>query len=182
MSSYITLNRPDLPGIVGLLNHRPDTGKVLCELAEILLRSDHGLPRGEREWIASYVSYLNQCHFCHTSHGAAASAHAGKEVTMIDEIEKGPESKAISDKLRALLVIAGQVQKLGNCVTEEAIEKAREAGAGDDDIHDTVLIAAAFCMYNRYVDGLHTWAPAEREAYKEEGRQMAFEGYLRNFK
>lgn len=181
MSSYIALNRPELPGIVGLLNNRPDTGKVLCELAEILLRSDHGLHPGEREWIASYVSYLNQCHFCHTSHGAAASAHSHKDVEMIDEIEKGPESSAISDKLRALLVIAGQIQQLGKCVTEDAVETAREAGATDEDIHDTVLIAAAFCMFNRYVDGLRTWAPAERKDYVEEGKQMAFEGYLRHF-
>lgn len=181
MSSYIALNRPELPGIVGLLDNRPDTGKILCELAEVLLRTDKGMSSGEREWIASYVSYLNQCHFCHTSHGAAASAHAGKDVAMIDEIEKGPDSEVISEKLKTLLVIAGQVQKLGNCVTEGAVENARNAGATDDDIHDTVLIAAAFCMYNRYVDGLHTWAPAEREAYKEEGKQMAFEGYLRHF-
>lgn len=181
MSSYITLNRPELPGIVGLLNHRPDTGKVLCELAEILLRSDRGLPPAEREWIASYVSYLNRCHFCHTSHGAAASAHAGKDVGTIDEIEKGPDSNVISDKLRALLIIAGQVQKGGNCVTIEAVENAGEAGATEEDIHDTVLIAAAFCMYNRYVDGLHTWAPADRKDYVEEGEKMAFEGYLRHF-
>ncbi|MGH2645682.1 MAG: carboxymuconolactone decarboxylase family protein, partial [Chitinophagaceae bacterium] len=178
---YITLNHPELPGIVGLLNYRPGTGKVLCELAELLLRSNHGLPPGEREWIASYVSYLNQCHFCHTSHGAAASAHAMKDVEMIDEIEKGPDSTLISVKLRALLVIAGQVQKGGNCVTIEAVENAREAGATDEDVHDTVLIAAAFCMYNRYVDGLHTWAPADRKDYAEEGKQMAFEGYLRHF-
>lgn len=181
MSSYITLNRPELPGIVGLLDHRPDTGKILCELAEKLLRTDSGLPSGEREWIASYVSYLNQCHFCHTSHGAAASAHAGKEVDMIDEIEKGPDSQLISDKLKALLLIAGQAQERGNSVTEEAVEAARKAGATDEDIHDTILITAAFCMYNRYVDGLHTWAPKEREDYAEEGKQMAFEGYLRHF-
>lgn len=181
MSSYITLNRPELPGIVGLLNHRPDTGKILCELAESLLRTDKGLPRSEREWIASYVSYLNQCHFCHTSHGAAASAHKGEDVEMIDEIEKGPDSQVISDKLKALLVVAGQVQQRGNCVTEEAVEDARKAGATDEDIHDTVLIAAAFCMYNRYVDGLHTWVPADRKDYAEEGKQMAFEGYLRHF-
>lgn len=181
MSSYITLNSPELPGIVGLLDHRPDTGKILCELAEQLLQTDQGLPAREREWIASYVSHLNQCHFCHTSHGAAASAHAGKEVDMIDEIEKGSDSQIISDKLKELLVIAGQVQKGGKFVAEEAIEKARKAGATDEDIHDTVLIAAAFCMYNRYVNGLHTWAPEEREAYAEEGKQMAFEGYLRHY-
>ncbi len=181
MACYITLNRPELPGIVGLLNHRPDTGKALCELAEVLLRSEKGLTPGEREWIASYVSYLNQCHFCHTSHGAAASAHAHKNVEMIDEIEKGPESSVISEKLRALLIISGQVQKLGKYVTEEAIANARKSGASDDDIHDTVLIAAAFCMFNRYVDGLHTWAPADRQDYVEEGKGMAFEGYLRHF-
>lgn len=100
---------------------------------------------------------------------------------MIDEIEKGPESTVISGKLKALLVVAGQVQKRGDCVTAEAVENAKNAGATDEDIHDTVLIAAAFCMYNRYVDGLHTWAPADRKDYAEEGKQMAFEGYIRHF-
>lgn len=181
MSCYISLKQPELPGIVGLLNNRPDSGKILCELAEKLLRTDEGLSQGEREWIASYVSYLNQCHFCHTSHGAAACAHKQQDVEMIDEIEKGPDSKIISEKLKRLLIIAGQVQQSGKCVTPEAVAEARMAGASDNDIHDTVLIAAAFCMYNRYVDGLHTWAPEPRAAYKEEGKQMAFEGYLRHF-
>jgi len=181
MSCYISLRNPQLPGIVGLLNYRPETARPLCELAETLLRRDEGLTPLEREWIASYVSYLNNCHFCHTSHGAATCAHAHESVDMIDEIEKGPASTQISPKMRALLVIAGQVQKGGKYVTEAAIQDARAAGATDLEIHDTVLIAAAFCMYNRYVDGLHTWAPAEREAYQEEGHQMAFEGYLRHF-
>ena len=59
----------------------------------------------------------------------------------------------------------------------EAVAKARALGATDIEIHDTVLIAAAFCMYNRYVDGLGTWQPREPEMYIEMGRRMAEQGY-----
>jgi hypothetical protein len=48
-------------------------------------------------------------------------------------------------------------------VTPEQIAPAPEAGASDKEIHDTVLIAASFCMLNRYVDGLGAWAPQGRQ-------------------
>ena len=77
-------------------------------------------------------------------------------------------------------MIAGKVQQGGKQVTPADIARARERGATDKEIHDTVLIAAAFCMYNRYVDGLATWQPREREAYREMGEQMAHQGYTRD--
>lgn len=175
--SYIQSPK-ELPGILGLLAYRPDTAKPLSLLAETLLRGESTLSMGERESIASYVSGLNNCHFCHTSHGAAASHHLGNDLSYIDEIKKGLPDANISPKLRSLLQIADKVQKGGKNVTQQDIEKARELGATDLEIHDTVLIAAAFCMYNRYVDGLGTWAPAEKEAYKETGKRLAEEGYL----
>jgi uncharacterized peroxidase-related enzyme len=143
------------------------------------LRGDSLLTSGERELIASYVSHLNNCHFCHTSHGAAAVAHLGCDIELIDDIKQGFNQIPISNKLRALLNIAAKVQKGGKNVLEEDIAYARQEGAVDHEIHDTVLIAAAFCMFNRYVDGLGTWAPVPNAAYQEMGEQMAFEGYIR---
>jgi hypothetical protein len=75
------------------------------------------------------------------------------------------------------LVIAGQVQRGGKSVTKTAVEAAREQGATDTEIHDTVLIAAAFCMYNRYVDGLATWQPHDAAMYAQMGAHLAREGY-----
>jgi uncharacterized peroxidase-related enzyme len=174
--AYIKLNN-QFPGIVGLMHYRPDTAKPLNELAEILLRGPSTLASAEREMIASYVSHQNECHFCHSSHGAAAAHHLDGDLSLMDDIKAGFQKTEISDKLRALLKIAKKVQVLGNKVAPDDIEAARAEGATDREIHDTVLIAAAFCMYNRYVDGLGTWAPEEKEAYDETGRMLAHEGY-----
>lgn len=177
--AYINLEN-DKPGIVGLFHFRPETSKPLSELAETLLRGPSSLSSGEREMIASYVSYQNKCHFCHTSHGASAAHHFDGDLSLIDEIKDNFENTDITPKLRALLDIAKKVQKSGREVSEKDAEKAREAGADDREIHDAVLIAAAFCMFNRYVDGLGTWAPDENEAYDEMGKMMAEEGYMRD--
>lgn len=170
-----------MPGIVGLLQYRPETAKPLGDLAETLLRGPSTLTSAEREMIASYVSYRNECHFCHTSHGAAAAHHMDGNLDLIDDIKNNFQKTEISSKLRALLDIAGKVQVSGNNVTKEDIDAAKEEGATDLEIHDTVLIAAAFCMFNRYVDGLGTWAPEETEAYDESGIQLAQEGYVRKY-
>jgi len=175
--AHIKLNNEELPGIRGLLDFRPETAKPLLALAETLLRGESGLNSGEREIIAASVSYKNDCHFCHTSHAAAAAAHLHAGPELIDDIKAGLPNTPVSGKLRALLNVAHQVQKGGKHVTDEDIAAARAAGASDQEIHDTVLIAAAFCMFNRYVDGLATWAPQPNEAYKEMGERMAFVGY-----
>ena len=175
--AYIDIKNK-MPGIVGLMQYRPETAKPLNELAEILLRGPSSLSSGEREMIASYVSYKNKCHFCHTSHGAAAAHHFDGDLSLIDDIKNDFRETDISPKLRSLLDIAAKVQKSGTEVKESDIEAAREQGATDREIHDAVLIAAAFCMYNRYVDGLGTWAPEEKEAYAETGKRLANEGYL----
>jgi uncharacterized peroxidase-related enzyme len=166
------------PGIVGLMHYRPETAKPLNELAEILLRGDSTLTRAEREMIASYVSHRNECHFCHSSHGAAAAHHLDGDLSLLSDIKDGFRKTNLSPKMKALLNIAKKVQILGNRVQSDDISAARHEGATDREIHDTVLIAAAFCMYNRYVDGLGTWAPEEDEAYDETGRRLATEGYL----
>lgn len=177
--SFIKLNN-NLPGIVGLMAYRPETAKPLNELAEVLLRGESTLTSAEREMIASYVSYQNECHFCHSCHGAAAAHHLDGNLDLLDDIKAGFKTTEISPKLRSLLTIAKKVQILGNQVTSEDIDAARNEGATDREIHDAVLIAAAFCMYNRYVDGLGTWAPKENEDYDDTGRMLAHEGYVRN--
>lgn len=177
--AYIKLLNEELPGISGLLTNNPLTSLPLLNLAETLLRGPSTLTSGERELIASYVSHLNDCHFCHTSHGAAAAAHLGCDLNIIDDIKQNFAQTEISPKLRALLHVAAKVQKGGKHVTKVEIEAARKEGATDEEIHDTVLISAAFCMFNRYVDGLGTWAPKENEAYREMGQKLAFLGYNR---
>jgi uncharacterized peroxidase-related enzyme len=180
---HITL--PDgLPGITGLLAFRPETAKPMRALAEFLLRGPNTLSSADREIIATYTSSQNDCHFCQTSHGAAAAHHLGGAAelagnfALISEIKRDFESAPISAKLKALLNIAGHVQQGGKRVTTDDVARARKEGATDIEIHDTVLIAAAFCMYNRYVDGLATWAPQEQEAYIPMGAHMAHEGYV----
>lgn len=168
----------DLPGIRGPMAFRPETAKPLNELAEILLRSNNTLPPGERELIGAYVSYLNDCFFCQNVHGALAAHYLQCGISFIDDIKKDFRSTPISEKLKALLAIAGSVQKGGKFVTKEQIDQARNLGATDMEIHDTVLIAASFSMFNRYVDGLATWAPTDRELYVQRAKVRAEEGYI----
>jgi len=169
----------ELPGIRGPMAFSPKTAKPLNELAEILLRDDNNsLTRGERELIGTYVSYLNDCFFCQNVHGALAGHYLGCDIPQIDAIKNDFTVVNISDKMKALLSIAGSVQKSGKHVTAEQIEHAKNTGATDREIHDTVLIAAAFCMYNRYVDGLATWAPQDRQFYVNRAPQRAEEGYI----
>ncbi|MXV52993.1 peroxidase-related enzyme [Pedobacter sp. HMF7647] len=176
--AHIELNN-DLPGIRGLMAFRPETERPLNLLAETLLRDDNNsLSRGERELIATYVSYLNDCFFCQNVHGALAGHYLKCNTDEIDEIKNNFNSVNISTKLKALLDIAASVQKGGKHVSGEQIAVAKNARASDVEIHDTVLIAAAFCMFNRYVDGLATWAPQDRQFYVNRAPQRAEEGYL----
>jgi uncharacterized peroxidase-related enzyme len=171
---------PDnLPGILGPMAISPASTKALRELAEVLLRGPNTLTSGEREIIATCVSSQNDCYFCQLSHGAAAAEHLSGNYELIDRIKQNFGAAEISEKLKSLLAIAGKVQKGGKHVTAGDVERARQQGATDKEIHDAVLIAAAFCMFNRYVDGLGTWQPADPQAYREMGKTMAQIGYVR---
>lgn len=176
--AYIELENK-MPGIVGLLTQFKDTAKPLTDLAQVLLRGDSTMSEGERELIAALVSERNDCKFCKRSHGATASHLLDGNKELVKQVQEDFRSAPISDKMKALLNIAAQVQKVGPHVTEDDIAAAREEGATDKEIHDTVLIAAAFCMYNRYVDGLGTFAPDNEEMYDEHGKELATEGYKR---
>jgi uncharacterized peroxidase-related enzyme len=167
---------PGVPGIRALLQARPETAGPITDLTQVLLHAPNSLSRGERELIAAYVSALNDCTFCRTSHAAIAACHLDDE-SLVDTVLRNPETSSISPKLKALLSIAARVQQSGRAVRRKDIDRARREGATDTEIHDTVLIAAAFCMFNRYVDGLDAWTPTDADGYRQRARIVAEHGY-----
>jgi uncharacterized peroxidase-related enzyme len=170
---------PTLPGILGPLALRPELRKSLCVFTDQLMRGENTLTRGERELIGAYVSSLNDCFFCEQSHGSLAQHYLQCDMNFIEDIKKDFQSMPLTEKLKALLAIAGSVQKSGKSVTTAQIETAKNAGATDLEINDTVLIASVFCMFNRYVDGLDTWAPQDKESYVIIAPLRAEQGYNR---
>jgi len=167
-----------LPGITSGFAFRPETARPMRELAEVLLRGPNTLTSGEREMIAAFVSSKNDCHFCQASHSAAAAHHLSGDYDIVEAVKRDYQSAPVSAKLKALLNIAGKVQQGGKNVTSADVVRARSEGATDKEIHDTVLIAAAFCMFNRYVDGLATLTPTDPAAYDQMGQRMATQGYV----
>jgi len=165
------------PGIVELLFYKGPTGKALSQLAHTLMHGPSGLSTGERELIASYVSNKNNCEFCHESHRASANVHFRDQGRTVQCVVENMDKAPISDKMKSLLKIAGKVMISGREVRQQDIDDARAHGASDEDIHDAVLIAAAFCMYNRYVDGLGTSLPSDKRSYGPMGERMAKKGY-----
>lgn len=175
--AYIQINE-SLNGIRGLMDYSPETAAPINQLAEILLRPNHSsLSRGERELIATFVSHLNDCFFCQNAHGAIAQHYLACDMQFIDQVKADYQNMPIADKLKSLLAIAASVQKGGRYVTPEQIDNAKKLGVSDREIHDTVLIAAYFCMCNRYVDGLGTSAIQDRNYYINRGEMRANEGY-----
>lgn len=174
---YIPLE-DHLPGITGLLEYRKDSAAPIRALTQILLRGPSTLTEGERELIATVVSHRNECKFCATAHTAAADILLGEENTSA-KVKEDITTAPVSDKMKALLTIAAQVQQSGKNVTTESVQKAKDAGASDIEIHDTVLIAALFCLYNRYVDGLAAVTPTDPAFYKGLGERLKSHGYNR---
>ena len=174
--SYIELPA-GLPGIRALLTYRPETARPLNELVDVLLRGPHTLTPGERELIATFVSAANDCTYCQSIHGAVAARHLGDAEELVEQVKRDLESAPISAKLKALLRIAAATAESGRSVTPDAIARAREHGATDLEIHDTVLIAAVFCLCNRYVDGLATWTPSDPDFYRQRAKVIVDNGY-----
>lgn len=174
--SHIALPE-NVPGIGAALMRYPETGAHLSALAETLLRGPSTLTPGERELIAAYVSTRNECVFCANSHAAASRHHYGDAGNVVGLVLEDLETAPVSEKLRALLRLAAKVQADGRLVGTEDVDAARAEGADDKAIHDTVLIAAAFCMFNRYVDGLGTWTPTDPAVYEQIGARLATQGY-----
>jgi uncharacterized peroxidase-related enzyme len=171
-----------IPGIIGPMTAYPETERHLNGLAEALLRGPSSLTPAEREMIATYTSNGNECYFCTNSHAATARALYGSEGNVVDQVLGNAQAAPISEKMKALLVIAEKTRRDGRQVQAEDVERAHAAGADDKAIHDTVLIAAAFCMFNRYVDGLATWAPRDAAVYDEIGAQLASRGYVHSIR
>jgi len=169
---------PNLPGIRGPMAFRPETAKPLNELVEVLLHQPNTLSPGERELIATYVSSQNNCHYCQSSHGAIAAVHLDGNEDLVRRVKLDFHTAEVSPKLKTLPTIAGKVQQDGKSVTPTDVQHARDEGATDLEIHDTVLIAAAFCMYNRYVDGLATIQPEDPDLYRRRGKMIADDGYI----
>jgi len=167
-----------LPGITGLLEYRKDTAHPIRELTQFLLRGPSTLTEGERELIGTVVSNGNKCRFCTTAHTAAADLLLGETETS-KKVKENISTAPVSEKMKALLTIASMVRESGKSVTAEAIAKAKTEGATDIEIHDTILIAALFCLYNRYVDGLATVTPSDPEFYHGLGTRLKEHGYTR---
>jgi len=174
---HITLNS-DEPGIRGLFRFRPETARPLNELVEVLLRGPGTLTPGERELIAAYVSGLKECRYCCSSHSAYAAVQLPGGMDLVNQVRGDAGSAPVSAKLKTLLRIAAAVQQGGLNVTGQDVAAARAEGATDTEIHDTVLIAAAFCMFNRYVDGLATIAPDDPGLYAARAQRIVADGYL----
>ena len=174
---HITLNSAE-PGIRGLLRFRPETARPLSELTEVLLRGPSTLTRGERELIMAYVSSLNSCRYCTASHSATAAAQLPGGMALVEQVRADAGTAPVSAKLKALLAIAGAVQRSGLDVTAAQVADACAAGATDLEIHDTVLIAALSCLVNRYVDGLGAIAPEDPAVYAAGAQRLVKEGYV----
>ncbi|MEU8206446.1 peroxidase-related enzyme [Streptosporangium sp. NPDC049046] len=174
---HIAMSPELAPGTPGLFQYRPETGRPLGELAETLLRSPHSLGRGERELIATYVSVLNHCKFCTSTHSEVSAAQIEGGRSLVDKVIADVDSAPASPKLRALIKIAAATVEGGHAVTAELVEAARQAGATDTEIHDSVLISAAFCMFNRYCDGLAAIVPDDPAAYAGMAQMIINDGY-----
>ena len=163
-------------GIRSLAQFRPDIGKPLYDLAQVLLRGPSPLSEAERELIAAFVSHRNRCVFCYSSHAAAARFLFKNEAEIVDFVLDDYQNAPISAKLKALLTIAACVQTDARTVSDALVAQARAEGANDRDIHDTVLIAATFCLFNRYVDGLGTLTPSadSTDIYAPMGERLFF--------
>ena len=167
----------NLPGITGLLNYRQDTALPIRQLTQILLRGESTLTEGERELIATVVSQGNQCNFCMAAHTAAADALLGEHETT-EKVKNDPANAPVSEKMKYLLEIARRVQADARTVSADLVSNARQAGATDLEIHDTVLIASLFCLYNKYVDGLASVTPTDPAFYTRLASILKTSGYL----
>lgn len=173
------INVPEgVPGIRSLALFRPETAKSLYELAQVLLRGPSPLSEAERELIAAYVSSRNNCMFCMSSHAAAARYLFGEASPVVNEVLNDLSNAGISNKIKALLTIADKVRINGKEVSQADIDLAKKYGADDRTIHDTVLIAASFSMFNRYVDGLASFTPTDDATYDEMGKRLSEHGYI----
>lgn len=177
---YIEIDN-ELPGMRSLIAYRPETGARMQALAQQLLRGESDLTSAERELIAVRVSAGNECTFCSNAHGATARVLLDGDANgIVDDVLHGSSCEHLDERMHALLAIADKVRENARTVTQQDVDAARAAGASDQAIHDAVAVAAAFSMYNRYVDGLGAKTPTEQAAYAPIGQLLATVGYPSN--
>lgn len=173
--SHIDLSKQEGHGIQKLFSFSPKSAKPLLDLTQTILVEEGSLPRWFREVIASFVSDQNECQFCFMSHQSVAFALLDEK-----EIQKEVERNVMWQNL---ILIAQSVTKKDRRMLPEMdtlINIAKESGATDQQIHDTVLIASAFNMYNRYVDGMGLSDSVQDEKiFKGMGKRLAEHGYTR---
>jgi uncharacterized peroxidase-related enzyme len=178
---HITLAPEQFPGTPGLMQHRQETGRPLSALVEVLLRDTNTLSRAERELVAAYVSSRNDCQFCVRTHSEMSAQQSEGDTdearALVQKVLADLDSAPISPKLKSLLTIAAAVQEGGKAVTTDMVARARDFGATDTEIHDVVLIGAAFSMYNRYCDGLAAVTPDDPAAYIQFAGMIIRDGY-----
>lgn len=167
----------DLPGIVGLFRYDPGTAQIFCQLAERLLQDDHIISKGGRELIAAYVSKVNNCDFCYNSH-RAISEQLNNDIIVKDVLDNN-DLDCLPESFKALLKIAEALARNVQGVTSELVQEAYKHGATEEEVHRTVQITAAFCMYNRYVDGCGTHSASSKEEYVEMAKDLVENGYLK---
>ena len=175
---------PDVPGIGVAMRLRPGIGIALRGLADELLVADYPgatLRRDQRELLATAVSASNDCFFCMDSHGAFTRALLERSgdthlVPVIDVVKTG-SSEGLDDKMCALLTIARTLAETPRGLEEADVQAALDAGATDQDVQLAVLIASAFSMYNRLVEGFRARTAPTPEAYHERAGEIADHGY-----
>jgi uncharacterized peroxidase-related enzyme len=175
---------PDAPGIQAAMRLTPGLGLHLRGLADELLVNDFPgttLARAQRELIATAVSAANDCFFCMDSHGEHAAAllrraGATEAQPLVDAAKLGSFSR-FEPRMRALLHVAQTVARAPLELTAGDVEAARDAGASDGDVQLAILIAAAFAMYNRMVDGVRARTAPSPAAYAARAEEIAERGY-----
>jgi uncharacterized peroxidase-related enzyme len=175
---------PDVPGILTAIRLTPQLGVHLRGLADELLVNDFPgatLERAEREMLATAVSAANDCFYCMDSHGAFANAllersGEGDRVPLVDAIKLGG-SEGVGEKMRALLHVSRTVRREPRDLTDADVAAAHAAGASDADVQLAVLIAAAFSMYNRMVEGFRAKTMPSADAYRARAAEIAEHGY-----
>jgi uncharacterized peroxidase-related enzyme len=175
---------PEVPGIGVAMRLTPELGLHLRGLADQVLVNPYPgatITRAQREMLATAVSAANDCFFCMDSHAAHATAllerdGAADEVAKLDMLKVG-ESAGFDPKMQALLTIARTVRRDPRKLTRTDIDAATGAGATDGDVQLAVLIASAFSMYNRLVDGFRARTPANVDVYRDRASEIAEHGY-----
>jgi uncharacterized peroxidase-related enzyme len=175
---------PDVPGILTAIRLTPGLGIHLRGLADELLVNEFPgatISRAEREMLATAVSAGNDCFYCMDSHGSFATAllegnGSTELVPLVDEIKLG-SSEGFDDKMRALLHIARTVRREPRDLTADDVAAAHAAGAADADVQLAVLIASAFSMYNRMVEGFRARTMPSPDAYRPRAAEIAAHGY-----